>query len=186
MQRTSDAEVCRRVLIEGRSAFIGGLDDVWSSTKACTAYLADSIGQVARGFGATVKREYALGVYRDSTRGGRPCRKQGYLDLLAEFPDGSKLAIEIDTNYKAWSATKLRFAKGLGMTELWVRWDGAYTWEQEMAVLNIESPRRNWHSSEGRGQHGHRPCSADVYQGAAAGSALSVTQKPDAAQASNS
>lgn len=64
MQRTSDAEVCRRVLAEGRSAFIGGLDDVCSSTEACTAYFADSIGLVAKGFGATVKHEYRAGLHR--------------------------------------------------------------------------------------------------------------------------
>lgn len=144
MQQTSDAETCRRALVEGRAAFASGLDAVWVNTRACTAFLANSIELVAQGFGATVKREHALDVYRSSTRNGRPRKKQGHLDLLAAFPDGSMLAVEIDTSHKAWSAKKLRFAKRSGMTELWVRWDGAYSWERGIAVLNIESPRRNW------------------------------------------
>lgn len=76
-----------------------------------------------------------------------------HLDVFANFPDASSLAIEIDRNNKSWSLDKLDFAKrNLNSECVWIRWRGPVKDFDvtEIPVLDISDacrkirrPRRN-------------------------------------------
>lgn len=138
------AEACRAHLIGSRDLLAKCVESNAPCTKACTAALTEEIERIAVAQHAEVERERAIDCFRASFRQGKPVQKQGRLDLVATFPDGSTLAIEIDRAFKNWSARKLRHAKAAGMVELWIRWSGAYTWLSDIKVLNVNYAQRRW------------------------------------------
>ena len=143
-EATSLAEGCRAVLIESHDQLARCVESNGENTRACTAALTAKIEEMAISRGASVRREHAIDCFRASVRRGKAVMKQAHLDLHATFSDGSMLAVEIDTNFKAWSARKLRHAKAAGMIELWIRWSGEYTWASDIEVLNVSSAQRVW------------------------------------------
>ena len=143
------AERCREAIVRQHDQLALRIEAISSDTRACTAALTDEIAGIARHREARVERERAIECFRQSVRNGKPVKKQGRLDLYAVFPDGSRLAIEIDRSYKNWSVRKLRHAKTDGAIELWIRWNGDYTWLSDIETLNVNFSQRTWRSDAG-------------------------------------
>ena len=135
-----EASQCRTQLM-GSAHLLESL--ISQDTGLSTRGLTRVIGDYCQSKGARVAFEVPIDIYRTTIKKkGGVHQYQGRVDVVAEFPDGSKLAVEIDTNFKRWSLAKLRRAQKLNFIELWVRWDGPRTCIHGVSVLNVHHDRR--------------------------------------------
>jgi hypothetical protein len=129
MQAPSMIEALRAA----RGALRAQVAPVWQDSCACTARLTDSIQHLCEAHGATVERE-VLHVLPRETR-------QGRIDLVAAFPDGTRLAIELDRTRKRRSLRKLRdFQTDEQAYGLWVLWDARSRVSQQEGVAVMTLP----------------------------------------------
>jgi hypothetical protein len=97
-------------------------------TKGLCTLIADRMGKA--------RTEYKLDITRTLKSGKE---YSGYIDIFANFPDNSKLAIEIDRGNKLWSLEKLAFsADVLQAQAIWIRWRGEIKVQSIGAVRFID------------------------------------------------
>lgn len=89
----------------------------------CTTAITQAVSEWCYRLGAVgVEFEHPWAYRRtDSKSDGR--ETDGRIDVLARWPKGGRLAIEIDGWDKFISVDKLRLARSAGCRVLWIRWN---------------------------------------------------------------
>lgn len=134
----ADAARCLALILESADVLRSAIADCSTET---TSELTEALSPICQGQGAHVRSEVPCGARRARSQARSIRSRVGHLDLMAQFADGSSLAIEIDRTNKQWSIEKLESALEAGSLGLWVRWRGAAPADHPaIPVLDLNGP----------------------------------------------